>query len=136
MPCVLIVEDDDGVRRLIDLMLRSHGYETMTACNGQEALERMRGRRPCLVLLDVQMPVMDGWQFRSRQLQEPELADVPVLCMTALYHAEDVARRLGVCCLRKPPDFPSVLQHVTAACGEAEDQRYRDTVGVNGAGAD
>jgi CheY-like chemotaxis protein len=117
MPYVLIVEDDEEVCRMIELLLKSHGYETKTACNGQEALERMRVDRPCLVLLDVHMPVMDGWQFRSQQLNDPSLAGVPVLCMTALYHAEDVAQRLGVSCLSKPADFPSVLQHVSAACG-------------------
>jgi CheY-like chemotaxis protein len=135
MGYVLIVDDDDGVSRMFELFLRSHGYNTVTARNGQEALDRMRARRPCLVLLDVQMPVMDGWQFRSQQLREPALAKVPVLCLTALFHAEDVAQRMGVCCLRKPADFPSVLQHVVAACGVCADSREPAGVGVDRADA-
>jgi CheY-like chemotaxis protein len=119
MPCVLVVEDDDIVRRMLLLLLRSHGYETMEAGNGQEALERMRQRVPCMVLLDIHMPLMTGWEFRERQLQDPALARVPVVCLTALFDPEDVVRRLGVPCLAKPADFPSVMHEVEAACGAA-----------------
>lgn len=68
-PCVLIVEDDDDVREFMQLLVSMAGYETMTARDGQDALVKMRQRRPCLVLLDLQMPRMDGWEFRARQMQ-------------------------------------------------------------------
>ena len=63
--CVLIVEDDDDVREFMELLVSSSGYQTMTARDGQEALLKMRQRKPCLVLLDLQMPRMDGWEFRE-----------------------------------------------------------------------
>ena len=69
-PCVLIVEDDDDVREFMQLLVSTAGYETMTARDGQDALVKMRQRRPCLVLLDLQMPRMDGWEFRARQMQD------------------------------------------------------------------
>ena len=61
MPCVMIVDDDADIRELLNFLMTANGYETMTAQNGRDALERMRGRLPCLVLLDLHMPVMDGW---------------------------------------------------------------------------
>ena len=116
MPHVLIVDDDGAVRQMMVLLLRSHGYETETASDGSEALALMRQRRPCLVLLDIKMPVMDGWEFRRRQLEDPALADVPVICMTGMVHPQDVERKVGIPCLRKPLDFPSVMRAVEKFC--------------------
>ena len=83
MPFVLVVDDDSAVRRMILLLLRSEGYAKLeTAKDGAEALALMRQQRPCLVLLDINMPLMDGWEFRKHQLEDPALADVPVICMT------------------------------------------------------
>ena len=80
MPCVLIVEDDEDVRDFMDVLLRASGYETMTAANGAIGIEMMHHRKPCVVLLDMMMPVMDGWAFRSRQMADPDLRGVPVVC--------------------------------------------------------
>ncbi len=117
MPCVLIVEDDDDVREFMELLLTSSGYETMAASDGAEALEKMRSRRPCLVLLDLQMPRMDGWEFRARQVGDARLASIPVLCLTAYNEPQEVTRELGVPCLAKPADFPTLLREVRIACG-------------------
>jgi DNA-binding response OmpR family regulator len=119
MACVLIVEDDTDVREFMEILLRAHGFETMTAANGREALERMRVRRPCLVLLDLMMPVMDGWQFRTQQLREPALAEVPVVCVTAVADEAGLIERLQAPCLRKPVDFQALLAAVEGACGHA-----------------
>jgi CheY-like chemotaxis protein len=116
MPCVLIVEDDTDVREFMDVLLTTHGFETMTAANGREALERMRARRPCLVLLDLMMPVMDGWQFRAEQLSEPALADVPVICVTAVAEHSERLERLQAPCLQKPVEFQTLLDVVEGAC--------------------
>jgi len=63
------------------------------------------------------MPVMDGWQFRAQQLREPALADVPVVCVTAVAeHSERIAR-LQAPCLRKPVEFQALLAAVEGACG-------------------
>jgi CheY-like chemotaxis protein len=120
MPCVLIVEDDPDVREFMELLVSSSGYETMTAADGQEALAKMHQRKPCMVLLDLQMPRMDGWEFRERQLQEPALAKVPVVCVTAFYDPAQVTRQLGVRCLLKPADFPAVMNAVEGSCGHAQ----------------
>lgn len=115
---ILIVEDDDDSRRMLELLLASNDYETMSARNGAEALERMRERKPCLVLLDLQMPVMSGWEFRERQLQDAELADVPVLCVTAFYNPGEVEKKLGLRCVPKARQFSEVIREVRMACGE------------------
>jgi len=117
MSCVLIVEDDEDVREFMELLLATSGYETMSAGDGAEALDQMRRRLPCVVLLDLQMPRMDGWQFREQQLLDPRLAPVPVVCITAFFEPHVVTRKLGLKCLPKPADFPSVLNAVRAACG-------------------
>jgi CheY-like chemotaxis protein len=116
-PCVLIVEDDDDVREFMQLLVSSSGYDTMTARDGQEALIKMRERRPCLVLLDLQMPRMDGWEFRERQMQDLALRQVPVVCVTAFFDPEQVTRKLGLRCIAKPADFPAIINAVESVCG-------------------
>ena len=116
MPCILIVEDDDASRHMLELLLASNDYETMSACNGREALDLMREHRPCLVLLDLQMPVMTGWEFRERQLRDPSLADVPVVCVTAFFNPGEVEQQLGLRCLPKAGQFTAVLDEVRTAC--------------------
>ena len=116
-PCVLIVEDDTDVREMMDLLLTSMCYRTVTAPNGAVALERLREDRPCMVLLDLMMPVMTGWEFRERQLADPQLASIPVLCMSAVYQPEDVKTQLQINCLAKPLDFGLLIDEITTACG-------------------
>lgn len=116
MPHVLIVEDDPDVREMLDVLLQFHGYSTDTAANGREALTRAHQRRPCVVLLDLMMPIMSGWEFRAEQLQDPEIADVPVVCVTAVYDHLMVRERLHVPCLPKPVDFDDLLETVDTAC--------------------
>jgi CheY-like chemotaxis protein len=129
MPCVLLVDDDDRVRRMMGLLLKSHGYDIEEAVNGEEGLTRMRQRRPCLVLLDIQMPLVNGFEFRRRQLEDPALADVPVICITGLFDPLDVRQQLGIPCLPKPVDFPSVLLEVEAACGPGRDNSAAGDLG-------
>ena len=125
MPQVLIVDDDEGVRRLLRLLLETSGYDTATAANGAEALERMRQQLPCVVLLDMKMPVMDGFEFRRQQLADPQLLSVPVVCLTAHYEPEQVGMQLGVACLSKPPHFPEILNAVKARCGIGKPSKVR-----------
>ena len=117
MPVVLIVEDDDDVREMLATLLRGESYEVMTATNGAEALNVMRHHRPCLVLLDLMMPVMNGWDFRRFQLSDPSLADVPVICLTAVFDPARVAEELRVRCFRKPVALDEMLSEVAAICG-------------------
>lgn len=116
MACVLVVEDHPDVRDMLDLFLRNEGYATALAANGLEALERAHTCDPCLVLLDLMMPVMTGWEFRERQLQDPEIASVPVICISAVHEPDEVKRRLDLPCLAKPLDFDELLRAVHAIC--------------------
>ena len=125
MPCVLIVEDDADVREFMNLLLSHSGFETVTAKNGAEALQAIREKRPCLVLLDLMMPVMDGWTFRAKQLEDPAIADVPVVCVTALSEPQQVAERLHARCLRTPVEFSDLLDEVQRACSSRQAARAR-----------
>ena len=119
-PCVLIVEDGEEVRGFLDCLFRASGYETMTAANGAIGLEAMEHRLPSVVLLDIQMPVMDGWTFRARQLDSPALAKVPVVAVTAWSEPAEVRQRLQIACLSKPVDFDLLLGAVSRACRDSE----------------
>ena len=119
MPCVLIVEDDPDLREYLELLLALSGYETMSASNGQDALQQMHMRKPCAVLLDMHMPVMDGWEFRRRQMLDPEQSNVPVIAVTAHFDPREVERRLGITCLSKPVSEDRMLGEVEHVCGHA-----------------
>jgi len=119
MSCVLIVEDDPDVRQMMELFVNSNGYNAVTAENGREGLARMRECLPCLVLLDLQMPVMDGFEFRRRQLSDAELAAIPVLCITAHYKPSTISEELGVACLGKPADFDRLGSEIRRICGSS-----------------
>src|SRR4051812_11737559 len=102
---------------MLHAWLADGGYLVEDAVNGAEALTRLYQQTFCLVLLDMQMPVMDGWTFRARQLQDPRVASIPVLGLTAVIDPSSVERTLGVRCLSKPIDFEQLLEHVQAICG-------------------
>jgi CheY-like chemotaxis protein len=128
MPQVLIVDDDEAVRRLLELLLKTSGYDTVTATNGVEGLEQMHRQLPCVVLLDMNMPVMDGFEFRRQQLADPHLTAVPIVCLTGHYEPEQVSMQLGVACLSKPPHFPTILNAVEARCGPGRPSTVRETL--------
>lgn len=104
---ILLVDDDDGLRDAIRIELESQGLRVLTASNGQEALTIARqGPRPSIILLDLTMPVMDGWEFRAAQVLDPRLASIPVVVLTARDDADRQARSLGVArALSKPIDL-------------------------------
>jgi CheY-like chemotaxis protein len=81
---VLIIDNDEDVRLSLTDMLEDHGYSVQVAADGAAGLALLRsGYRPCVILLDLAMPGMDGWDFRAAQLREPALADIPVVVMSA-----------------------------------------------------
>jgi CheY-like chemotaxis protein len=84
-PCtVFVVEDDVDTRDMMGRFLELEGFAVEVAANGKQALERLNaGVHPCVILLDLMMPVMDGWQFRREQKQDPAIADIPLIVITA-----------------------------------------------------
>jgi len=83
-PLVLIAEDNPINQKLVVSMLRSRGYRTVLAGNGQEAIEQAQATRPDLILMDVQMPVMDGLEAMRRLRADPAFAKLPIIALTAL----------------------------------------------------
>jgi CheY-like chemotaxis protein len=80
---VLVVDDDRGVRELLTRSLSFEGFDVMEAANGQDALTQLRtGRRPGVIVLDLRMPVMDGWAFRVAQRADPRIARIPVVILS------------------------------------------------------
>jgi CheY-like chemotaxis protein len=117
---VLVVEDDPDVRRLTQSLLTAHGYRVRVACDGRDALAQAHEECPDLIVLDLNMPVMDGWQFRTAQryFAEKKLAEVPVLLMTGADDAEINAEALRVVgIIKKPFDPEHLLDAVSAAVG-------------------
>jgi CheY-like chemotaxis protein len=113
---VLIVEDDADLREMMAQLLSLEGYRAETVPNGRAALEYLRkGDFPELILLDLMMPVMDGWEFRRRQQEDPALSNVPVVVLSALdqSRAADIG---GAAFLKKPLDFDRLLELVRQYC--------------------
>jgi DNA-binding response OmpR family regulator len=116
---VLIVEDDPDLREMMAQLLSLEGFCAETAANGRDALEYLsRGDIPEVILLDLMMPVMDGWEFRRQQQRDPALAGLPVVVLSAL----DASRgaNLGAAYLKKPLDFDRLLDLVRRYCHGAD----------------
>ena len=89
---VLAVDDDPTIQRLLQVNLEMEGYEVVLAGNGEEALEVARAERPDCILLDVMMPKKDGWQVCAELREDPDLAHVPVVFLSARAQDSDVER--------------------------------------------
>jgi CheY-like chemotaxis protein len=115
--CVLVVEDDEVIRESMQELLELEGFVVVTASNGREALEAVRaGARPCAVLLDLFMPVMDGWQFLAAIEADRELADLPVTVVSAAGdRVSGIGRRRF---LRKPVTLEALIAAVRRSCRE------------------
>lgn len=116
--CILIVEDDASLRETLADLLADEGYRVAEAANGQEALQRLRGAAlPCIILLDLMMPVMNGWEFREHQRRDPALAGIPVAVVTGVRNTLDkVAALDAVGYFQKPIDIPALLETVSQYC--------------------
>jgi CheY-like chemotaxis protein len=118
-PTVFIVEDDVDTREMIRRFLQFEGYTVEWAANGKQALERLLSGTPaCVILLDLMMPVMDGWEFRRQQVVREPLARIPVIVVSAAgrerieqVHADDY--------LSKPLDLEQLLARVSRFCHHA-----------------
>jgi DNA-binding response OmpR family regulator len=91
-PLVLVAEDDEDILELISLILERSGYEVIRAADGEEALGLARSERPVLVMLDVMMPRLDGYEVTRRLRQDEATAGIPILLVTARVQDGDVQR--------------------------------------------
>jgi CheY-like chemotaxis protein len=109
---VLVVDDDPDLRELLRVALGAEGYDAACVDNGRAALNHLRSHADtCIILLDLLLPVMDGTDFRTAQLQDRSLAWIPVILMSGAPDSERRARELGARRLvRKPLDLDEVKQ--------------------------
>jgi len=118
-PHILIVDDEPTTRESLALLLRAEGYVVTEAADGAAALAQLRsGPPPCVILLDLIMPVMDGWQLLVERHQDPALAAIPVLILTAARVIDAPAlRALGAeDILQKPVAPEEVLVAIRRYC--------------------
>ncbi len=118
-----MVEDDKDIRDSVVEVLADEGYPVSGVANGQEALRYLRTQaRPSVILLDLMMPVMDGWQFRNEQLKDAALAAIPVIILTADNQAKQKAATMAaVDGLTKPLRLHELV-------GAVEQQRLRSHI--------
>ncbi len=113
---ILIVEDDAGLREMMTALLTLEGFEPQAACDGVEALQRLRGAnvRPHVIVLDMMMPRMDGWQFCQERAKDPALNAIPVVVLSAAPTNRLQIRVAAV--LSKPFDYDRFLNTIRAHC--------------------
>ncbi len=117
LPTVLLVEDDPDTRRYMVTWLEAEGYRVRTASNGREALEILLKEVPCLMVVDLMMPIMDGAELRRRQQQMPSVSRVPFVLVSGTRDAPRIARDLGIQdVMAKPFDAEQLLGIVASHC--------------------
>jgi CheY-like chemotaxis protein len=112
-PLLLVVDDDSDVLDALRCALEDEGYRVSTASNGHEALGCLSAAEvPSLILLDLMMPVMDGFAFRAAQLADATMADVPVIVLSAGALGQDLERLRPAAALKKPVPLSALLSTV------------------------
>lgn len=115
-PTVFVVEDDVDTREMLCRFLELEGYRVESAANGRQALDRLNdGTAACVIVLDLMMPVMDGWQFRREQVRDEKLSRIPVIVVSAA--GRDRIDRIDAnAVLSKPVDLEELLDRVSSFC--------------------
>lgn len=113
---IMIIEDDHDIRVGIRSLLEDEGFRVLTLTNGRSALDMLERAQelPCLIVLDLMLPVMDGWNFAERLRDRPRLAAIPIAIMSAYEDPPPPAGVVGF--LKKPVDTEALLQLVSIYC--------------------
>ena len=116
-PVILLVEDNEVNRDMLLRRLQRAGYQVATAGDGETALTAMREQQPAVVLMDMNLPVKDGWTACRESQQDASIAEIPIIALTAHAMEEDKHRALEAGCsdyATKPVDFPDLLRKIAA----------------------
>jgi len=108
MPTILVAEDNSDLRRAMEILLVRLGFQVLTVCNGREAIEAVCIQKPALILMDMNMPIMDGWSATCELKNDANTCEVPIIALTAYTLPGDQARCIAAgcdACLAKPVDF-------------------------------
>jgi DNA-binding response OmpR family regulator len=121
---VLIVEDDPDSRMMLHTLLQLFGMQTHSAGTAREGLVLARQERPCVILLDLMLPDLDGQAFRRQQQRDPDVAGIPVIVVSAHPRAKTIAAEIGASgCVGKPIDFDALLANISEVCGIDDPKR-------------
>jgi CheY-like chemotaxis protein len=114
---VLLVDDSFSTRELMSMLLGCQGCIVSTATNGAEAIEKLRSHaRPDIILLDLLMPVMDGWTFSEELERDQELASIPIVILSGAAEGRLASKLKGVPFLHKPVEIAELLQAIEGTC--------------------
>jgi CheY-like chemotaxis protein len=113
---ILIIDDDPGITDSLSMLLEDEGYRIAVEPNGSKGLEYLaQNELPSLIILDVMMPVLDGFGFRQKQLEDARIANIPVLLMTAGTLDQRIRGLNATAFLRKPIDIDQLLQAISSS---------------------
>jgi DNA-binding response OmpR family regulator len=116
---VLVVEDEPDTREMLRDFLELGGFAVATAANGRDGLVEARRHKPCVILLDLMMPVMSGEQFRKVQMTESGIRHIPVVVLSARHDACRIAEIIRAAdCITKPLDMDRLIEVVDKQCSE------------------
>jgi len=116
-PLVLLVDDNDDVRDGLTQLIRAEGYKVETARDGREALRKLLDVHPCIILLDLMMPDMTGYDFRQAQLADPELQNIPVVVYSAAFDIRELSEQMGVAAwAQKPVVIKRLMELIRKHC--------------------
>jgi two-component system cell cycle response regulator DivK len=121
MAKILLVEDNEMNRDMLSRRLKKRGYDVLIAVDGHEGLEMTKSERPELILMDMSLPVIDGWEATRRIKADPELQGIPVVALTSHAMADDRERALEAGCdayETKPVELPSLLATMNNLLGD------------------
>jgi DNA-binding response OmpR family regulator len=121
--CVCVVDDDPDILETLKYVLEDSGYAVVTASNGAEALSKLHDAQVSLILLDLMMPGMSGFEFRNIQVGDASTASIPVVVLSGDGAVDKKAASLGLPALRKPVDLDTLLSTVEQFCaGECHER--------------
>lgn len=126
MPRILLIEDNEDSRDALTRRLERRGFHVVTACDGEQGVEKARSESPDLLLMDMNMPVLDGWQAARLIKADKETQHLPIIGLTAHAMSGDREKVLAAGCVdyhTKPVDFPQLLQQIETVLKASQTER-------------